>query len=184
VKLSALLDPPLGTMVNIDHWQKSAENYKLNWSLYPSDQQRKFFLEIYYHHLNLFLLPSEIGLPTIHGLLFQTPPFIWQTYYYLDLLHNKRSGDMISIHQLEKSLNDRLAKKKIVLRNFPQIEKMNPLLAYFEYSCLLARLGVLVRKTPHLFQIKKPLIIPQTNREKEERTIEFFGQNPQILEKN
>ncbi|MDP4154206.1 MAG: competence protein CoiA family protein [Bacillota bacterium] len=180
VKLSTLLDPSLGIMMNIEYWKKISENYKLSWSIYPSDQQREFFLEIYNHHLNLFLLPAEIGLPVTHGLIIQTPPFIWQTYYYIDLLHNKKPGDMISIDHMKWSFNTRIANKQIVLRTFPQIENMKPLLAFFEYSCLLVRLGVLVRKTPHLFQVQKPLTIPQTNREKEERTLEFFQKNPKI----
>jgi competence protein CoiA len=182
-KLPALIDPQMGTMVNMGHWKKSIENYKLSWSIYPSDQQKKFFLEIYNHHLNLFLLPAEIGLPIPHGLFIQTPPFIWQTYYYIDLLQNKRPGDIFSIQQMEMSFNKRLARKQIVLRSFPQIENMKPLLAFFEYSCLLVRLGVLGRKTPSMFQVQKPIIIPRTNREKEERMRAFFRQNPQILKK-
>jgi competence protein CoiA len=180
-KLSSLINPSLVSMVNIRHWRRSGEAYQMKWSLYPSEQQRKFLYEIYNHQLNLFLLPPEIGLPVIHGLWIHTPPFIWQTYYYIDFLQNKSPGDLISIHQLEYDFKKRVAKKQIILRNFPQIEKINPLISYYEYSCMLERLGVLVRKTTHLFQIQKNLIIPQTNREKEERTLEFYRQNPRIL---
>jgi competence protein CoiA len=180
-KLLDLIHPSIGTMLSMDRWKKSNEQYKSHWSFYPSEQQRKFLLEIYNHQLNLFLLPPEIGLPVCHGLIVQTPPFIWQSYYYMDLLQNKSRGDLLSIQQMKASFNKRVAKKQIVLRNFPQIEKLNPLLAYYEYSCLLERLGVLVKKTTHFFQIQKPIFIPQTNREKEERTLEFFRQNPRIL---
>jgi hypothetical protein len=90
---------------------------------------------------------------------------------------------MISIDQMKWCFNTRIANKQIVLRTFPQIENMKPLLAFFEYSCLLVRLGVLGRKTPSMFQVQKPIIIPQTNREKEERMRAFFRQNPQILKK-
>jgi competence CoiA-like predicted nuclease len=131
-KLSTLINPSVGSMVNMERWKRSAEAYKSKWSLYPSEQQRKFLFEIYNHQLNLFLLPPEIGLPVVRGLLIQTPPFIWQTYYYIDLLQNRRPGDLLSIQQLEYDFKKRVAKKQILLRNFPQIKKVNPLIAYYE----------------------------------------------------
>jgi competence CoiA-like predicted nuclease len=181
--LSDLLNPSLVPRLNLDQWRKATEQYKLNWTLHPGKQQRIFLEEVYNHQLNLFLFPSEIGLPVPHGLFIQTPPFIWQAYYYMDILQNKLPGDIISFQQLEMSFQKRVCKKEIVLRHFPQIDKLNHSSAYMEYTHLLERLGVLIRKTSRHFQIVNPLMIPKTNREKEEQTIHFFIQNRKLLEK-
>jgi competence CoiA-like predicted nuclease len=184
LKLSTFLEPLLVPSLNRKRWVESCDQYKLHWSLYPGSKQKEFLTEVYNHHLNLFLFPAEIGLPVTHGMLIQTPPFMWQAYYYMDILHNKRPGDNISNQQIQLSFRKRVMANQMILRSFPQITRLNPLLAYIEYTQLLERLGVLAKKTPYVYEVQKTLVIPQNNREKEEQTICFFKQNPQIFEKN
>ncbi|WP_256237252.1 competence protein CoiA [Bacillus sp. EB600] len=184
VKLAALLEPKLVPKLNVDQWISASAKYKLNWSVYPSVHQRRFFTEVYNNRLNFFLFPPEIGLPVPHGLYFQTPPFIWQAYYYLDVLRNKLPGEYISIQQIERSLAKRIKKNEIVPRQFPQIQKHKPLEAFIDYTRLLEKLGVLVKKMNNFYQVQRCLDIPLTNREKELLTLQFFTKNRQIFEKN
>ncbi len=179
--LSHLLNPDLKPNLRIDYWKNTMERTKLYWLMQPNPQQKKFLFELYHHHLNLALLPPEIGLPVPHGLMIKTPPFVWQTYYYLDLLENKLPGDFMNIREIKRCLTGRIKRGEIMTRNLPLSKKQDPLFAYADYTCLLTRLGVLTRNTDELFQIKKQLNIPLTNREMEERTAAFYKENSKFF---
>lgn len=178
VQIPFLLNPPINICTNAHHWKTMNERYMMKWLLYPNAMQRNFLLELYSHHLNLFLLPPEIGIPVAHACLIRTPPFIWQTYYFLDILHNRHPGEKITMVQIEKNFLKRIHSKEIQTRTIPQAANLNPLLAYSDYSCFFVKQGVLIPKGDRTFQVLKTIEIPMTNREKEERTASFYQQNP------
>lgn len=176
-KLAFLLDPPMQPRLNQVQWKKMSEKYISHWSLYPNPQQRKFLNEIYRNHLNLFLFPPEIGVPVSHAFLLRTPPFIWQAYYYLDILSACCPGQFISREQIKKSLAGRMRDKDILPRTIPQIENLHPLAAFVDYTNFLVGQKVLAPTPNGLLQIQKTIEIPQTNREKEERNASFYSRN-------
>lgn len=181
LRLPLLLEHQPFEHLNIGQWKTALEKYKMKWLSFPSVPQQSFLNEIYNSGLNLFLFPPEIGLPVSRGILIQNPPFIWQAYYYLDVLKNKFPGDFVSIHEIERSLAVRITKKDLQIRSIPQANNLKPILAFVDYTRLLINLGVLNQKAEGIYQIGRLLEIPKTNREREEKVDKFYKKNHEIL---
>lgn len=183
VQLPSLLEPARFRLLNMNQWKVAMEGFISKCLLYSDGKLRKLLTTIYERRLNLFLLPPEIGLPVHRGLLIQTPPLIWQLYYFLDILWGKSPGDLIRLHDLKISFEHRIRTREIQIRRLPQINPLNPFMAIMDYTYLLTQLGVLKLKTAEIFQLQRNLKIPQTNREKENMTAVFAQQNTKILMK-
>jgi competence protein CoiA len=181
MNVNDFLEPKMNHPVDLSSWNKEIEKFNLNWGLHPNKQNQSFLHEIYLRNLNLFLLPPEIGLPVPHSLLFQTSPIIWQTYLYLDIISSKGPKDFITLRELNFFLKKRISRKDIVVRYLPQIEKVNPLLAVYDYLLLLEQMDIMTRKGDTTFQLKQTLSIPKSNREKEEAKLLFFQKYQRIL---
>lgn len=181
MNLQSLLDPNIAGQFNLFNWITSNEKNKLNWLIYPNSQQKSFLNEIYQYNLNLYLFPPEIGLPLSNNLLMQTPPFVWQAYYYLDVLSRKTEGELVTVKELENSLHKRVKASDILTRNIPQIQNLQPFQAFLEYTQLLVRLGVLSKKERDVYQILRRLKIPKTNKEKEEMMSNFNDNNRKLF---
>jgi competence protein CoiA len=176
-----ILAPKITTQHSLVKWVKEMEKFTLNWSLHPSPDLNQILREIYMHNLNLYLLPPEIGLPVNHSLLIQTPPIIWQTYLYLDVLQDKIQNDLIDLRIVERQYNKRMMKNEIINRNIPQLPEEKSFNAVKDYFLQLERLGILTKKNETVFQLQTKIIIPKSNREKEERRNEFCQKNKFIL---
>nr|WP_263328323.1 competence protein CoiA family protein [Neobacillus sp. Marseille-Q6967] len=181
--IHSLLEPEFNTKFNINSWYKEMDRFKMNCSLRPSPSQKKFLQEIYQHCLNLFLLPPEIGLPVRHSFLIQTPPVIWQTYLYIDVIQKLSKNDFIHLKDAERSLLKRMKKKQITLRNLPQLFPYSIETIVTEYFLQLEKVGVLVNKGSLHFQLQRNVFVPKTNKESEERKGEFYQKYKQILTK-
>ncbi|MEH6904726.1 hypothetical protein CN481_07770 [Bacillus sp. AFS006103] len=174
MNVNDIVEPKVKLSFDSSSWTREIEKFILNWTIHPNKQHKAFLHEIYNKNLNPFLLPPEIGLPVSHSLLLQTPAIIWQTYLYMDFIAAKRPDDLISLHEINFHLQKRLSKKQIVVRNLPQLEPVNPLLAITDYLLLLEQLGILAKKGETTFQLKKAISIPKSNREREEAKLAFF----------
>lgn len=141
-----IIEPVLSYPYRLKEWDNEIERFKLNCSIRPSPEQKRFLQEIYLRNLNLFLLPPEIGLPVRHSLLIQTPPIIWQTYLYLDIIHSLSPYDYIDIKDVERSFFRRLKKRDILIRDLPQLSNTSPFVAVIEYFQQLDKLGVVMQK--------------------------------------
>jgi len=183
IELDELLEPEKKFQFNLSSWNKEIEKFILNWSLHPQSSKKIFLHEIYNRGLNLFLLPPEIGLPVFHSLLIQTPSIIWQTYLFLDVLASKSPNDLITFQEINFHFNKRIRRNDIILRNLPQLEQLNPILAQIEYLQTLEQLGILIRKGDTAFQMKRKIMIPRSNREREEAKLFFYKKNNNILVK-
>jgi competence protein CoiA len=181
--LNDLLEPKTCKRLDLSGWNKEVEKFKLNWTLHQSHQHQPFLREIYSRNLNLFLLPPEIGLPVTHSILLHTPPIIWQTYLFLDVIAAKSPNDLISLQEINFHFKKRISRKEIVVRNLPQLEQLNPLLAIFDYLFQLEQLGFISRKGETTFQLKRIISIPKSNREREEAMVLFFQKYQQFLSK-
>jgi competence CoiA-like predicted nuclease len=181
--ISTLLNPHLKEQLPIDSWHRELDKSHLHWSLHQSPQQQRFLHEIYHQNLNPYLLPPEIGLPVRHSILITTSPIIWQTYLYLDGLATKQPGGIIRLEDIRRSINRRIKRKEIIIRNLPQFEHTDPLDAIIDYLFQLENLGFLSRKGEGIFLIKKQLKIPMSNREKEENMKAFYQKYRRIYVK-
>lgn len=179
--LNGLLEPNINNPLDLPSWNREIEKLNLNWTLHPNKQHKSFLSEIYNRNMNLFLLPPEIGLPLPHSLVIQTAPIIWQTYLFMDIIAAKNIDDLITLQEIMVHLNKRIHRKDIVLRHLPQLETINPLGVFFEYLLILEQLGIITKKAGNIFQLKRKIIIPRSNREKEEAKVLFFQKYQQIL---
>ncbi|WP_223592814.1 competence protein CoiA [Neobacillus bataviensis] len=171
--LERLLGPRLSANTNIDNWNKEKESFILNWMLHPNPKQNSFLHEIYKRNLNMFLLPPEIGLHVPHSILIQTPPIIWQTYLFIDLLADKQPQETFTLKELNFHFNKRVYRKEIILRNLPQLDSLDPISAEISYLKLLERIGVLTELGENTFKLERKILIPTSNREKEVAKLHF-----------
>ncbi|MEH7500774.1 competence protein CoiA family protein [Neobacillus drentensis] len=181
IDLNDLLEPKMTDKISLSSWYREIEKFNLNWTLHPSNQHKSFLHDIYSRNLNIFLLPPEIGLPVPHSLILQTPPIIWQTYFYLDIFTSKNPNDFITLQEINFFLKRRISRQDIVVRNLPQLEQVNPLLAIIDYLLLLEQIGLITRKGETIFQLNRTISIPKSNREKEEAMDLFFQKYQRIL---
>lgn len=183
MELDGLLEPQMFNQLNLSSWITEIEKFNLNWTLHPGQPQKIFLQEIYNRNLNLFLLPPEIGLPVPHSILIQTPPIIWQTYLFLDVLANKNPNDLITLQEIKVHFNKRMSRKNIIIRNLPQLEQFTPLMAEIEYLQQLEQLGIVTRRGDTNFHLQRKIIIPKSNREREEVKLHFFQNYYRLLSK-
>lgn len=174
INVNGLLNPKLNEQIQIDNWNTELEQIKYHLSLHPSPQQYPFLHELYNRNLNLLLLPLEIGLPVRHSSLIQTSPIIWQTYIFLDTLSKKQPQEAFHLQEVERNFQKRVARKDIIIRNLPQMERVTPFAAIIEYMLQLEKLEIVEQKDETIFQWKRNLIIPKSNREKEEMRGTFY----------
>lgn len=175
ISLDHLMNPKQEiSQLNHLTWISELEKYNLNWSLHSVSGKNHFLNELYSRKLNLFLLPPEVGLPVPHAFFFQTSPLKWQTYLFLDVIEGKQPGDFITVKEIKSQVNKRIKKKEIILRRLPQLGKINPFLPVREYFLLLMMNGIVVRKNPEVLQLQRRIIVPRTNREKEEAKQQFL----------
>jgi competence protein CoiA len=179
--IKEVLTPKIINSFNYLKWSNEMEKFTINWSLHASPEQKRFLREIYLYNLNLYLLPPEIGIPVSHSLLIQTPPFIWQSYIYLDVLHNKTPNEIIDLREVEREYNRRVKDNEIILRDLPQLASEESFIAVKEYFLQLEKLGYIIKKSETIFQLQNRIIIPKSNREKEDRKNEFYQKNRSIL---
>ncbi|WML38799.1 competence protein CoiA family protein [Neobacillus sp. OS1-2] len=186
IDLDALLEPnPVKKIqVTLSNWNTENERYILNRVLHPQSDQKMLLREMYSHGINPFLLPPEIGLPVTHSVLIQTPPIIWQMYIFLDVLANKKPNDELTIQEISSHFNKRIQRNNIKLRALPQVADIKPILPVIEYLQTLQSLGILTRKGSLVFQVQRKLILPKSNREREEIKRLFLQKNNMLLSKN
>ncbi len=181
VCVTDILEPKTNALPQLKYWNIELDKFLLNWLRHPSPKQKSILYEIYNHQLNIFLLPPEIGLPVSNALYIETPPLIWQTYLFLDILAAKRPGDFITLPEINKFLYKRTARKEIMIRHLPQLKKASPLSAVLGYLLLLEQLEIVTQKEENVFQLQRNIVIPASNREREEARITFYQKHMQIL---
>jgi competence protein CoiA len=172
--IEQLLFPSKNEQINIKQWFHELDYSFLQWSLHLRPEQQSFLKELYLQNLNPYLLPPEIGLPTESSFFIKTSPIIWQTYFYVDMIADKNSGDSFTLKEIERWLRNRIIRKEIIARNLPQFPERAPIAAVLHYVKRLAELGVIYQTGPECYQIKRCLQIPKTNREKDEYREIFF----------
>jgi competence CoiA-like predicted nuclease len=180
-ELDSVLEPNHDHPPTQESWNREMERYIFNWALHPNAEHRPFLQEVYNQGLNLFLLPPEIGLPVAHSVLIQTPPFIWQTYLFVDVLAHKNPLDLITLKEINTSYQKRIQKKQIIVRHLPQVKNVTPFTAMLEYLQILEKLDFLKQKGDTIFEVQKKILIPHSNREREEAKQNFLAQFENVI---
>jgi len=181
IELDSILEPQNDHPLYQASWNREVERYMFNWALNPRTEHKPFLQEIYNKGLNIFLIPPEIGLPVAHSVLIQTPPFIWQTYLFVDVLAHKNPQDIITLKEINTSYQKRMHKKQIIVRHLPQVKNVTPFIAMIEYIQLLEKLNFLYKKGDTIFEVQKKIQIPHSNREREEAKQNFLAKYENVL---
>ncbi|NRD78440.1 hypothetical protein HPT25_13790 [Bacillus sp. BRMEA1] len=180
-RLDCILNPLQESHLNFKYWKLKVENYILNWSFYSGKRKNPFLQEIYLHHLNPFLLPSEIGLPVAHAIYIQTPPFIWQTYLFIDVFMGKHQNDTFTVTEISMKIKKRLYRKDLIMRSLPQLKDVSPMIPVMEYFRLLELEGIVKKISEETYQIQRKIVVPQSNRENEEAKKIFYQKSRPFL---
>ncbi|GHH98464.1 hypothetical protein AM1BK_20070 [Neobacillus kokaensis] len=169
MSLQQLLAPAFTfNKLSITKWEAVVNQFKLHWGLNNGARSNQFLHELYNREMNLFLLPAEIGLPVPHSLFIQTSTVVWQSYLFFDVLIGKKLGDFITVNEITYFIKKRIRRKEITIRQLPQLDKVPYMDAILDYLFLLERLGILTKLTETTFQLKQKILLPRSNREKEE----------------
>ncbi|MCM3569983.1 competence protein CoiA [Neobacillus mesonae] len=174
IKLQQLLNPsnPF-KKVAFTNWEKELNRFKINWTQTPGARSNSFLNELYNRNMNLFLLPPEIGLPVPHSLYIYTAPIVWQAYLMLDVLLNKKPGDLLTVNEVSFHMNKRIKRKEIMVRSLPQLNNVSFMEPVLDYFYILERLGILGKFNETTFQLQQRIKIPKSNHEKEMASFEF-----------
>lgn len=173
---STFTDPVIDFRLNPGQWRKLMDKHQWNWSMHEGAEQKVFFNELYTKYMNPFLLPIEIGIPVHRGLLIHTLPFVWQTYFYLDVLRNKHPGEIILLKEIKQKFGQRVASGKIRIRNIPLVKNSKAVDAAVDYMFSLEKIGITASLGNGNFRIIRPLAVPLSNRERAEMSIRFQSQ--------
>ncbi|WP_071459157.1 competence protein CoiA [Bacillus massilinigeriensis] len=137
IHLSHLMEPRFQEHLSLFEWQKEMAKYKASLSVYPSVYKRQLFLELYQHNLNLHLLPPEIGLPLKTSIYLETPPLIWQAYFYIDFLHIFQHSGKVTRSSLYRAFLRRIDRGEVRCRPLPLVLEHHFSKAIDEYLDLL-----------------------------------------------
>lgn len=155
-------------------WQTELQKYKFRYLTYPGSYHNPFLNELYKNHLNMLLLPPEIGLPVFSNPYIETPPLIWQMYLYLDVFRFFKKGDFFTLSQVESAFFNRVRRQQIKLRKLPAVEKDGHRQAIEQYLHLLVEVAVLAKVNSSGYRMVCQMKIPATHEEQAEAQTLFY----------
>ena len=180
VSINDLLTPPKYTPFSVISWQKEMNHFKTNYALSPKAFKDPFLRYLYENHHHITQLPPEIGLPVPSSPFIKTPPIIWQSYIYFDVIQKLNIGDQFSIHDVIIAIAQRIRKKQIIIRDF-SLGKGDVLLPVNEYLNLLVQCQYLIKVETISFQIARKL--EQTSNASDQKIIEnaFYQKYQKVI---
>lgn len=130
------------------YWKKEKEKWRHR-PVAPYQKQETLWRQwLYGNKFNVQSLPSYVYIPTQLQYRMQTPPWVWQSRLYIDLLLNYKTFTYENASQL-------VAKHYCPRENFPLIkEYKDPIM---EYLYLLQRIGIL-RKINNTYVSSLPTV--------------------------
>jgi competence protein CoiA len=170
---STLLNPPINRKINVLDWMKELRSQKLK-RQFNGTAQDEYLRELYQSSLNLLMLPAVIGLPVYNAPMIETPPLIWQTYLFIDVLYHKAPNDHITFSECYIKFTSRVQKGEIKLRTLPLVQNCNLTIPLMEYLQLLVRLRVLERINMNTFVMKIRIRIPESFSLQQAREEKFY----------
>lgn len=160
--LNDLLNPGGSFKVRYEQWSKELKKFKIMLLTHKSTIYYPFLRELYQMSLNPQLLPPFVGVPLKNNLILESSPFIWQTYLYVDHLHQQPVGKHLSASEILETIGDRVNNGGIKLRNLPNIREMQLPELIYEYLIFLVKIGILQKIKDQEFVIAKSTKIAAT----------------------
>lgn len=162
-------------------WRKEMHFQKQGMQMRGMRQYYPLLEELYLSCLSLSLLPPYIGLPVSSAILLETPPLIWQLYFFLDHLWQKKAGEHFTVNHLFQGYVKRLERGFLQERTLPLLSDLSPLLPVLEYTELLEKIGVLEKMNSSTYLLKQTLQLPQHVTEQQRVEDLFYSQYDALL---
>ncbi|AGE21305.1 MULTISPECIES: competence protein CoiA [Geobacillus] len=143
-----------------ERWLERKKQWRRTFPLYPNQTVRRICADFYQAGIVPSLFPTEAGWPVPRGYLWETAPFIWQTYVLLFLLG--KTGRPATAVSLFQWLDDKIRTGRLVPRRLPLVGRDTYREAVGEYLHWLSLLGYLRREEGDQLHLVKPLSFPST----------------------
>ncbi|WP_081897180.1 competence protein CoiA [Geobacillus icigianus] len=157
--LTAACHPPLPPLF-WEQWLEKKKQWRRTFPLYPNRATRLICSDFYQLGIVPALFPVEAGWPLPRGYLWETSPFIWQTYMLLPFL--RAPGQTMTMAQLLRWMDEKIRTGRLVPRRLPLVGRDNYRQAVAEYVHWLRLLGYLQREAGERLRLVKPLTFPAT----------------------
>ncbi|CAM3663797.1 competence protein CoiA [Mesobacillus zeae] len=172
---SYLIDPKPFHICSIFEWNREVHRFKRSLTAYNNrGKLSKFLNELYINRLNLHLLPTEVGLPLQSSLYIETPPVIWQSYLYIDLMRIFYEKGRVSRSAIYSTFLLRIRKGEIAIRQLPLEKESHFRFAVDDYLELLVQTDSLLKCSSDFFQPADSLL-EQTSPDWESSAKKFYA---------
>ncbi|EMA6345019.1 competence protein CoiA family protein [Bacillus cytotoxicus] len=143
-------------------WKNKKNLFRMHALPIWNDHQKALLRMFYQLKISPSIFPSEIGVPLPSAFSFQTSPFIWQAFLYLDFMENFKRGDYFSLHAVFSYVSNKRNWKRRILPYFPQhIWK----LAIIEYMDFLCSTGMIEKVGRYKYRKVKGITLLKTEKE-------------------
>lgn len=160
--LNDLLNPPAAPQPSMKDWREGVKHLKTSLLMNKAFFNSPFCKELYSLSLNPLLLPPYIGIPLSLNPVIEEPPFIWQTFFFIDVLFGRSPDREISFSEVYLAFLKRIKKKQLHLRVLPNIkETLLPFLLE-EYLQRLEEVSVIKKEGKRKFSVRR-VITPEDN---------------------
>ncbi|MED4970823.1 competence protein CoiA, partial [Parageobacillus toebii] len=162
VSFSDLLSSPVVSLPPSfwNDWLCRKKQWRLTFTSYPNKITRLICSDFYRFGIIPSLFPTEAGWPLPHGYLFETPPFIWQTYVLIPFMQSESKH--VSIHSIYRFIDERMAAGRLAARQLPLAMGQRYTQAVYEYLQLLTKLGYFQWESRKSLRLVKEFTFPKT----------------------
>jgi len=143
-----------------EQWLEGRKQWRRTFPLYPNKAVRRICADFYQAGIVPSLFPTEAGWPLPQGHLWETAPFIWQTYVLLPLL--RQQGKPLPLAALFRWIDEKIRTGRLAPRRLPLVGQDTYRQAVQEYLHWLRLLGYLRYEGGSTVCLAKPLSFPTT----------------------
>ncbi|WP_143424842.1 MULTISPECIES: competence protein CoiA [Geobacillus] len=143
-----------------EQWLEGKKQWRRTFPLYPNKAVRRICADFYQAGIVPSLFPTEAGWPLLRGYLWETAPFIWQTYVLLPLL--RQQGKPLPLAALFRWIDGKIRTGRLAPRRLPLVGQDTYRQAVREYLHWLRLLGYLRCERGSGVCLAKPLSFPAT----------------------
>lgn len=156
--LNYILNPPPSPEPSLKEWREEMKHYKTSLLMNKTFFKSPFFKELYSRALNPQLMPPYVGIPLSLAPVIEEPPFIWQAYFFIDVLYGRKPGQEISFSEAYLAVLKRIKKKHLHLRGLPNVKKTLFPFVLQEYLQCLKDTGVIKREGKKTFSLCEDVV--------------------------
>lgn len=162
-------------------WLNYKKRWRLTFTLYPNKITRLICSDFYRWGIIPSLFPTEAGWPLPHGYLFETPPFIWQTYVLIPFIRSE--SKLVSIDSIYRFIDERMDAGRLAVRQLPLAMGQRYTQAVYEYLQLLTKLGYFQWESRKRLRLVKQFTFPKTMDEviqQDQQMMEQMKESPSL----